>query len=472
MSRATDITDLRQQFQAVGAALMRANLNNTHSGNISLRDPQGPDRFYITASGSMCGALEPEEIVPVRFSDMGWSGTRRPSSETNTHRAVLGLPGVHACIHCHAAAATVISLESPEKPGALITPGGRHAGEAGPFFQPVDFFGAGLLGAVSVGAYTQAVGSREMQEHIPRRLSQRPVTIVMGHGPFARGAGLAECLHYLSVLENSARLAQALRRRGGELSRIQRPILENGFDALFPGRPRAPNFCAATWTNAPGLSPADSFAYWLAYGYDLGLGAFGIGSMSRREGPDEMLFCPMAAAPIGFEAPLLRLPVAGREPEAADIRLHRHIYARTPFTACVIAPSPLATAEAMAVWSEAGGAGTPAASISSGPPRASELPVIVPIDAEASYYDIRLPVAPPAAIGDAAAVELVPEMLRRGNGCGVVAGYGVIAAGESGLAQAFYRLSLAERIARFRQEVHLDQILSGGLHPERMDTYD
>lgn len=468
MGRSTDISSVQRQFQAVGAALMRTDLNNTHSGNISLRDPADPERFYITASGSMCGALDPADIVPVRFTDMRWSGNRRPSSETNTHRAVLGLPGVQACVHCHAAAATVISLESPEKPVFLIETGNSQTDEAGRRFQPVDFFGAGLIGNVSVGVYTQSVGSREMQECIPRHLSHRPLTIVMGHGPFARGANLAECLHYLSVLENSSRLALALRRRGIELSGIQRLILENGFESFFPGQPRVPDLSAAATPQGPGSSREEaSFAYWLAYGFDLGLGPFATGSMSRREGPNEMLFCPMAAAPIGVEAPLYRLPVRGSEPQAEDIRMHRRIYAQTPFTACVIAPSPLATAEAMAVLSEAG---TPAASNTSGPEQASELPVIVPVDAEASYYNIRLPVAPLAAIGNAARVDLIPKMLRRGDGCGIIAGYGVIAAGETGIAQAFYRLSLAERIARFRQEAHLNHILLGGAAPAEFET--
>ncbi len=462
MSRANDAAFRLHQFQTAGAALMRANLNNTHSGNISLRDPGDPERFYITASGAMCGALDPEEIVAVGFADLGWSGRRRPSSEANTHRAVLRLPGVRACIHCHAPAATTISLESPQMPVFLATRSSHCAGEPDPLFQPVDLFGAGLLGAVGVRAYTQAVGSREMEERIPRHLSHSPLTIVRGHGPFARGAGLAECLHYLSLLENSARLALALRRREVDLAGIQRLILENGFEALFPGPPRVPQFDAGTPARGSGSAIEGAFAYWLAYTFDQGLGAFGAGSMSQRIGPDEMLFCPTAAAPAGMAPPLQRLCIDGGDPGAADIRLHRLVYTRTPFTACVAAPSPLATAEAMAVLSEAGGAGAPAASIARSMGPAAELPVIVPVDREASYYNVRLPVAPLAAIGDAAPAGLIPDMLHRGNGCGVVAGYGVVAAAEEGLAQALYRLSLAERIAHFRQEVHLNHRLSGG----------
>ena len=196
MSASADIAAIRRRFSAIGAALMRANLNNTHSGNMSLRDPDDPGRFYVTASGSQCGALAPGDIVPVRFSDLGWEGTARPSSETNTHRRVLSLPGVNACVHCHSVASTLASFDSPEQPVLLTRLTPEHDGDTRCFFQPVDFFGAGLLGTVPVGIYRNPVGSAEMEERIPRHLEKSPVTLVAGHGPFARGRSLAECLQH------------------------------------------------------------------------------------------------------------------------------------------------------------------------------------------------------------------------------------------------------------------------------------
>lgn len=452
---------LIHRFNAVGAALARVNLNNTHSGNMSLRDPGDPERFFITASGSMCGALAPEEIVPVSFSDMRWSGARQPSSETNTHRRVLELPGVNACVHCHAPAVTTISLESPNRPMFLQKRKG-HPGEDDPqLFQPVDFFGAGLLGAVSVGTYTQTVGSSEMEDRIPCYLRDSPLTVVKGHGPFARGQSLMQCLCWLSVLENSARLASAARRRGVDVSELQRLFLEEGFGSLFPEGPRLPEVEGQGFTGAGKPPETRSLACWQAYNFDHGLSAYAVGSLSCRTAADEMMFSPTAAAPGGVDPPLLRLPLGQTGPQAADTRLHRLIYARTPYAACAVAPSPLATAEAMAVLTEAVGGGLPAAMRAGVLGPASELPVIVPIDAEAAFHKVRVPVAPPAALGTKAPDGFIPAMLTRGNGCAVIAGFGVIAAGAS-LAQAIYRLSLTERIAHFRQEVHLNHRLLGG----------
>jgi hypothetical protein len=65
---------------------------------------------------------------------------------------------------------------------------------------------------------------------------------------------------------------------------------------------------------------------------------------------------------------------------------------------------------------------------------------------------------PALALDDAGG--LVARLLQ--SGCGLIAGYGVMAAGERSLAQAAYRLSLAERVARFRQEVDLNHRLLGG----------
>ena len=465
MSASADLAAIRRQFKAIGAALMRVNLNNTHSGNMSLRDPDDPGRFYVTASGSQCGALAPGDIVPVRFSGLGWEGTARPSSETNTHRRVLSLPGVNACVHCHSVLSTLASFDSPDKPVLLTRLTPEHDGDTRCFFQPVDFFGAGLLGTVPVGIYRNPVGSAEMEQRIPRHLGKRPVTIVAGHGPFARGRSLAECLGALSVLENSAALRLALQRRGTATAGIQAALRSKGVEAIFACRPRTSE------TPGPSGPPADDpaltadFTHWLTYNFNFGLGAYGTGSMSRKLGADEMVFCPMSAAPDGVEVPLYCIPLRAAEPEAADVRVHRLIYTHTPFTACMVTTSPLATAEGMAVLAQTHG---PAALLGQSAGidyTAGHYPLVVPIDAEAQYYDRRLPVADPACIAAGSPGNPIPNLLGRHRGSCIVAGYGLIAAGTTGLDQAAYIVSAAERSARFRQEVHLHSRLWDGPPP-------
>jgi L-fuculose-phosphate aldolase len=454
MNAPTPPAAIHRSFRTVGVALMRANFNNTHSGNMSCRDPLDPGRFWITASGAPCGELAPADLVAVRFDDMRSTGPARPSSEANTHRRVLELPGVAACVHCHAIASTLITFESRRNPVFLheTDPAADHPADY--LFQPVDAWGAGLIGAVPVGVFRQTVGSSEMERRIPACLRRAPVTIVQGHGPFACGQSLDQCLHYLCVLEASAAVAISLRRRGVDTATLQAAIRTAGARSVFAGTPRG----LAGWdqSDSPEVEGAcrAEFAAWLSYHFDLGLGAFGTGSMSRRVSADEMIFCPTSAAPQGVAVPLQRLSLRPAAPEAADVRLHRLVYTRTAYTACILAASPLATAEATAALAATDPVEAP------GLNGAAEGAVVTPIDAESAYHKIRLPVTslPALALDDAGG--LVARLLQ--SGCGLIAGYGVMAAGERSLAQAAYRLSLAERVARFRQEVDLNHRLLGG----------
>ena len=457
-----DIAAIHRRFRTAGTALMRANLNNTHSGNLSCQDPRDPGRFYVTASGTQCGNLCARDVVRVRFDDMSWEGSARPSSEANTHRRVLTLPDVNACVHCHSIAGTLVSFESPREPAPLAARGPRTTAPEERVFQPVDYWGAGLLGPVTTGTYQRSVGSVEMEERIPGYLRQAPLTIVAGHGPFARGASLEECLHHLSVLENSATVAIALSRRGVDTPALQRAIRAHGSHPALPLPPRRLGGGDLLPDAAADAATRPDFAYWLCYHFNLGLGAFGTGSMSRKRSADEMLFCPMSAAPEGVEVPLYRIPLRAGGPEAADVRLHRLIYAHTPFTACILASSPLATAEGMAALAAADGIGRLTGAPCPIARTPGRHPVVVPIDAEALHCNVRLPVAGLDALAPGPAESPVPGLLLLGNGCCLVAGGGVIAAGEEHLDQAAYRVSLAERIARFRHEVGLNHRILGG----------
>jgi L-fuculose-phosphate aldolase len=456
---------IHRRFRAVGAALMRVNANNTHSGNMSLRDPRDADCFHVTASGSQCGDLSPQCIVSLRFSEPGrWDV--RPSTEAGIHRRVLGLSGVRACVHSHSIAGIALSLESPEHPRLCASPDSPGHAAAELVFQPVDLSGAASIGPVPVGVYAHPVGSAEMEERIPRYLECHPVTIVQGHGPFARGESLEECLHRLSVLDASALLATALHRRGVRLDRIQASIRRRKEAAGLPAA--WPPHAGGGPAGRPESDPAvlEDFSRWLAYMFDSGLGAFGTGSMSRRVSENEMVFCPMSAAPAGIDRPLLRLPLAGEGDASLGVRLHRSIYAHTPYTACMLTASPLATAEGMAVLAEGCGIGALTGESSGGGCSPERLPGVAPIDAEGRYLHGRLGVVGSSPLEPDALPDLIGRVLQRHRGCCIISGWGVLAAGQSSLEQAAHRVSSAERTARFRQEVHLNHRLFGGLSLE------
>ena len=97
------------RMRDTGRAIMLTRGNNTHSGNLALRDPDDPDGFFITASGSQIGALVPSDVVPVRFTRVSW-GDGRASTESTVHRKILSIPGVQAAIHAHYLSATSVSF--------------------------------------------------------------------------------------------------------------------------------------------------------------------------------------------------------------------------------------------------------------------------------------------------------------------------------------------------------------------------
>lgn len=428
--------DIHFRFRRVGRALMRVNANNSHSGNLSMRDPLNPDRFYVTASGSQCGELTPRCIVPLRFSTPEWEGVK-PSTEAGIHRRILSLPGVNACVHCHSVAATAMSFDPPEAPVL-----GRRHRPNGFVFQPVDRWGALRLGPVPVGIYREAVGSAEMEARVPSELATAPAAVVAGHGPFARGTSLEECLRHLSLLETSVTAAAALRRRGFDLAALQDRLLADGAAAVFG--PAAVDPVATAPVGVPGI--AAEMRYWAAYQFDMGLGAFGTGSMSVRVSDAEMVYRGVSSAPEGVDVPLVLLPIASAAAGGGEPALHAAVYAGTGFGACIVAAAPLAGAEGTAVLNDVRTGGRPAAGI-------------VPIDVEGRYLYGRLGLAGADALE--ANGSRVAGLLEAHRGCCVIAGCGVVAAARS-LADAEHHVSSAERIARLRLEVELNRRLFGG----------
>ena len=257
-----DIGRIYENFRMVGDALRRVNGNNTHSGNLSLIDPQDPGRFYTTATGSQMGALIPRDIVPVSFTEVSW-GDGRASTESNIHRKVLSLPGINACIHSHHVLSTVMSFDNRDTQLFLKYVGDDAQGNQEFIFQPVDIHGASVIGAVKTGTYRQPVGSTEMENRIPRYLADAPMTLVKGHGPFTRGASLEECLQHLSIFESSATLALNLARRGVRLRPIQNKIADQGPDSIFPTYPRKKSDSLPEGSEVKDESTIREFTHWL-----------------------------------------------------------------------------------------------------------------------------------------------------------------------------------------------------------------
>ncbi|MBN2414895.1 class II aldolase/adducin family protein [bacterium] len=449
------------RLRAAGAAIGTINGNNTHSGNLSMRDPAERDRFYITASGSMCGALIPQDIVPLSFTDVRW-GDGRASTESTIHRRVLSLPGVNAVIHAHFFNTTVVSFDTRKRELFLRYLGSDEKEREEFLFLPVDYYGSSCVGAVRVGTYLQPVGSAEMEERIPRYLTDDTLTIVRGHGSFVRGASVEEALHLMCTLEISAGIAVHLVRRG-----IDPHPLQEFFRSPGAGGHKAaplPRFRDLDVSRCDVSDPTviEDFRQRLIYNFNNSLSGFGTGSMSQKISADTMIYCPMAACPPGYDVPLYRLSTAADEGDAADLAIHKLIYRHTHQNTCMITVSPMAVAEAMAVMADEWGAEAVLDEQGRVPYGKDRHPVIKPIDAEAIYLNPRVGLTSFSVIGDLSGDNPILNMLHWYKGCCAVAGFGIISTGDTTLEQAAHNAASAERIARFRTDVYINSKIAGG----------
>jgi len=449
------------KIRRAGAAILRIDGNNTHSGNISLRDPRNQDRFYITAGGSQTGALIKDDIVPLFFSGVSW-GDARASSESTIHRQILLNPGVKCAVHAHYVNMTATSFDTKEKQIILIYKGHDEKGREEFVLVPLDLYGANCIGPVNVATYIAPVGSAEMEERIPRYLKNDKMTIVRGHGPFARGASIEEVVQNLSILENSATMLVYLKRRGINIKIIQESLLANGPDAVYPVSLSQPDNYENSIKQVKDSSIIDDFNEKLNYNYNFKISAYGTGSMSQKISADQFIYCPLSSVPEGFDFPLTRENVGVEETDSLNLRMHKLIYKNTNQTTCMITTNPMATAEGMACLYHRYGDQAMLGKNSNISYQEKSHPVILPIDAEAIYLNPKLGLVDPSTLNDMSKDNPVLNMLRWYKGCCVVAGFGVISTGQTTLEQAAHNASSAERIARFRNEVFINSQLIDG----------
>jgi ribulose-5-phosphate 4-epimerase/fuculose-1-phosphate aldolase len=430
--------------------------NNTHSGNISVRHPEDRESFFMTTSGSPQGALAPSDIVPLKFEEVSW-GDGRASTESTIHRQILASPGAEAAIHCHYLAATAVTFDTKDHQHYLSYDGNVDGLDRFSFV-PIDCTGSHLMGPVSSDFYLEPTGSREMEERIPQYLETSPVTLVQGHGPFVRGDSLASCLHWLGLVEASSSLKIAARLRGLDTRAISEKIRQDGVNALYPVTVRPFDSSILGQYETSDVNTIAAFKERAHFNFYNSISPFGTGSMSEKVTQNEMLYCPMAAAPEGFEIAIMRVDLQECPEDDYELACHKAIYRNTSNKTCMFTMSPLGSAEAMAVIVESFGleAITHPDSVSIDYSDPKDHPVLRPIDAEAVYLNPQVGLTHSGADFDD-----VINMLRWHKGACVIAGRGGVGVGKVSLEQAAHHVASLENIARIRQTVQLSHLLAG-----------
>ena len=102
--------ELRQKLISTACRTMSCGLNKGVAGNLSVRaEENGEAGFLITPTGIAYAALEPADIVFMRF-DGSAAGRRKPSSEWRFHRDVyVARSEAGAIVHAHSPFATSLA---------------------------------------------------------------------------------------------------------------------------------------------------------------------------------------------------------------------------------------------------------------------------------------------------------------------------------------------------------------------------
>jgi L-ribulose-5-phosphate 4-epimerase len=229
--------ELRERVVAANLALVDAGLVVLTFGNASAAD-RDAGVMAIKPSGVPYDALRPED-VPVIDLESGEvvSGTKRPSSDTPTHRRLYrAFAGIGGVVHTHSPYATAWAQARRELPCLGTT----HADH---FRGPVPV--TRDLTAEEIGGpyeeHTGAVILEALAQHGHEPL-ELPAALVVSHGPFAWGKSVEEAVENAVALEAVAASAFRAVVLAGELEAIQPALLERHFDrkhgaAAYYGQP-------------------------------------------------------------------------------------------------------------------------------------------------------------------------------------------------------------------------------------------
>jgi ribulose-5-phosphate 4-epimerase/fuculose-1-phosphate aldolase len=409
--------DIFRLFQAVGRASLQVDMQDSHSGNMSMkfRDEQGREHIAITATGSQKGDLEPDQICYLSAGATDY-GYYKASSETDIHARILNLPGVGATIHVHAKDLTIVTLDDAPKPSSPRD------------FVPVDPLGFYHLGGtVPVVWVSVPSGSRELADKSLSALTAHPTAVIQTHGLFARARTLKEAFFLAHIANASGTVVRLAEKLGVDLAAL-RAAVQAEPDSHFDARPEPYD---------PGPDDRCDFAEeeeirreFIKTGariFESRLSPFHTGSISVR-GVQHMLYAPKAAMPREIGGPLLKVPLEPRDADSAEVRRHKVIYAGSDFQTILHCYQPEAEAQAM----------------TAGPGPGQTFGRIVPVDAEGSFLYLVIPVVP-AKTGAETLIRLLHDYKVV-----VVQGGGVWAVGHQSLSEVLHHPSSLREICLYR----------------------
>lgn len=180
--------NVKEMIVEAGRKMYNTGLVAGTSGNISMRNPDKEDSFFITPSSMAYDQIQEHDIVEINSKGEPYIKGLRPSSEWQMHVCVYErFKKYNAIVHTHSTFATSFAVTHEDIPLILI--------EMRPY----------LGGDLHVAPYRPA-GSKELGEVILPYLEDRNSCLLANHGTISCGETLEDAFMAAEYVEDSAKI--------------------------------------------------------------------------------------------------------------------------------------------------------------------------------------------------------------------------------------------------------------------------
>ena len=177
-------------FRQVGTDLFIAGLNNSHSGNLSIR--LNDEQMLITRTGCMLHHIDHPDLITTAISHDDYQ-TLNASRELPVHRSIYLNTNAKAIVHAHSPHVVAESLS------------GKHIEDNKLILEDAEgqyYFKKGI----PVIEAQNPIASNEVAELVIPAFKDSPIVIVKRHGVFSIGDTLEEAYHWVTGVEHSAKI--------------------------------------------------------------------------------------------------------------------------------------------------------------------------------------------------------------------------------------------------------------------------
>lgn len=180
--------NIKQMIVEAGRKMYNTGLVAGTSGNISMRNPDKEDSFFITPSSMAYDQIQEHDIVEINSKGEPYIKGQRPSSEWQMHVSVYQrFEKYNAIVHTHSTFATSFAVTHENIPLILI--------EMKPY----------LGGDLHVAPYRPA-GTKELGEVILPYLEDRNSCLLANHGTISCGETLEDAFMAAEYVEDAAKI--------------------------------------------------------------------------------------------------------------------------------------------------------------------------------------------------------------------------------------------------------------------------